>query len=125
VGEEIMTKRATEMRLRRKFLEKENAKRPDKLTLVARLDWPYDDDPSRIKVLISKKYAVQIFQEGQNVIRLSCNRTSLNQQNQFEDNLSWDELMEIKRQAGYGDQYAVEVYPEDRNIVNVANLRHL
>ena len=120
-----MTKRATEMRLRRKSLEKENAKRPDKLTLVARLDWPYDDDPSRIKVLISKKYAVQIFQEGQNVIRLSCNRTSLNQQNQFEDNLSWDELMEIKRQAGYGDQYAVEVYPEDRNIVNVANLRHL
>ena len=35
------------------------------------------------------------------------------------------ELQDIKRQAGLGDYMAVEIYPKDRDIVNVANMRHL
>lgn len=33
--------------------------------------------------------------------------------------------MDIKRQLGYGDFDAVEVYPKDNDVVNVANIRHL
>lgn len=41
------------------------------------------------------------------------------------DGITWDELMEIKRQCGFGDRLAVEIYPPDEHIVNVANMRHL
>lgn len=43
----------------------------------------------------------------------------------YEQNITWDELMELKRQAGYGHRLAIEFYPPDADIVNVANMRHL
>jgi hypothetical protein len=118
-------KRASDLKLMRRQLEKENAKRPELLTSVDKSLWPTDGhDNSRTGCMVSKKYMVQIFDEHNGVIRISCNRTSINQFGQWEENLSWDELMEIKRQAGYGDRYAVEVLPGDDDIVNVANMRH-
>ena len=119
-------KRPSELKIIRRNLEKENLKRSKVLMPVVKVLWPtQDDDPTRIAVLTSQKYMVQIFDPGNGVLRLSCNRTSLDQFGNWEDNLSWDELMEIKRQCGYGDAYAVEILPEDRNIVNVANMRHI
>lgn len=41
------------------------------------------------------------------------------------DNITWDELMQIKREIGLGDRDAVEIFPADKDIVNVANMRHL
>lgn len=41
------------------------------------------------------------------------------------DGIPWDDLQVMKRLAGYGDDYAIEVYPADRDIVNDANIRHL
>lgn len=41
------------------------------------------------------------------------------------DGITWDDLQWIKRAAGYGDREAVEVYPLDDDVVNVANMRHL
>jgi len=119
-------KRTSDLKLMRRQLEKENAKRPVNLTPVAKVLWPTDgSDNTRIGAMVSQKYMVQIFDEQNGVIRISCNRTSMDQFGQWEENLSWDELMEIKRQAGYGDQYAVEVLPGDADIVNVANMRHI
>ena len=34
-------------------------------------------------------------------------------------------LQEIKNTIGYKDKFAVEVYPAENDIVNVANMRHL
>ena len=120
-------KKLSDLKLIRRQLEKENAKRPEFLTPLDKGLWPVGsfEDPSRIEVMISRKYLVQIFNEQNGTIRISCNRTSLDQFGNWEENLSWDELMEIKRQAGYGDRYAVEVLPGDADIVNVANLRHI
>jgi hypothetical protein len=118
-------KRASDLKLIRKQLQKENDKRFLVLTPVSKENWPYNDDPNRIGVMLSRYYMVQIFDEQNGVIRLSCNRTTLDQFGKWEENLSWDELMEIKRQAGYGDRYAVEVLPGDADIVNVANMRHI
>ncbi|EOG1815585.1 hypothetical protein ACK3RA_000943 [Enterobacter hormaechei] len=36
-----------------------------------------------------------------------------------------DALQEIKSAVGYGDRDAVEIYPRDSDVVNVANMRHL
>ena len=41
------------------------------------------------------------------------------------DNIPWRELQRIKREVGYGDRDAVEIFPADRDVVNVANMRHL
>ena len=38
---------------------------------------------------------------------------------------SWEELQDIKRQVGRGNRFAVEIYPPDGEVVNVANVRHL
>lgn len=39
--------------------------------------------------------------------------------------LSWEELQEAKSEAGFGGVWAVEIYPPDRDAVNVNDLRHL
>ena len=39
--------------------------------------------------------------------------------------ISWDSLQDIKRRRGYGDKYAIEIYPREVDIVNVAAMRHL
>lgn len=39
--------------------------------------------------------------------------------------LSWEELMQVKRDCGFGDQDALEVYPRDDDVFNSGNIRHL
>jgi len=39
--------------------------------------------------------------------------------------LSWDELQDVKREAGFGESAAVEVYPPDDEIVDEVRMRHL
>lgn len=43
----------------------------------------------------------------------------------YRDGITWDDLMGVKRDCGYGDRWAVEVFPPDSHVVNVANMRHL
>ncbi len=109
----------------RKAIEKENRSRPTLLTLVPRNQWPEEGRvDSMIEVWISSRYLAQVFSEGNDVFRISVNRTILDEHGQWQQNLSWDELMEVKRQIGRGESYAVEVLPPDADIVNVANMRH-
>lgn len=39
--------------------------------------------------------------------------------------LTWDELQVIKRDVGRGDRAAVEVFPEDAHLIDLAEMRHL
>ena len=94
---------------------------PEKLTQLPRDQWP---QPT-ISVWLSRDFMVQIFQEEGGVIRLSINRTRLRNDGQWCDGITWDELQQIKRDIGYGDKFAVEIYPADTDIVNVSNIRHL
>lgn len=43
----------------------------------------------------------------------------------YRDGITWDDLQRVKRDCGFGDVWAVEVYPDDSELVNVANMRHL
>ncbi len=74
----------------------------------------------------SKEFLVQIFDVDADIERLTINRTSVDTANRrWRDGITWDELQNIKREVGRGDYDAVEIFPADRNIVNVANMRHL
>lgn len=109
----------------RRQLERDNAKRPAMLTPVPIERWPTPLNGSRTAVLLSSDYLVQVFDEGGGVQRISVNRTTARPDGRWDDGLTWDEMQDIKCQIGMGDQYAIEVYPRDRDVVNVANMRHL
>jgi hypothetical protein len=60
------------------------------------------------------------------LVRLSVLRTTLDPKvGRWVDGITWDELQSIKAQCGYGQHDALELYPIDSDVVNVANLRHL
>lgn len=102
------------------------ANQPDELRLIPCAEWPQTKPPENLsQVWMSKKYLVQIYTK-ENQVRVSVNRTTLNKGGErWDDGLSWEELQSIKSQVGYGDFDAVEVYPRDVDVVNVANMRHL
>lgn len=111
----------------RRQLERENAKWPETLKPIPADQWP---DLSAMKkppiaVWRSRDFLVQEFIEGDGCRRLSVNRTTCGRDGRWDADISWDELQLIKRQVGYGNHYAVEIYPLDRDVVNVANMRHL
>lgn len=109
----------------RRFMKRENRQRPVLLTPVPRDQWPNDNNKKRIDVWISREALVQVFNEANGVQRLSINSTSVQPNGQWKEGFTWDELQDIKRQVGRGDRWAVEIYPSDQEIVNVANMRHL
>ena len=82
------------------------------------------DAHKRFAVWQSPRFLVQAFRERDGIIRLSVNRTG-RQAGRWQEGITWDELQEIKSQCGYGDQDAVEIYPTDHDVVNVANMRHV
>lgn len=111
-------------REQRRKLERENRKHPATLQEVPRHEWPNPDAP-QVRVLRSRDFLVQIWEEPlPTLVRLSVSRTTHNGQ-RWDDGITWDELQRIKREAGYGNHDAVEVFPADRDVVNVANMRHL
>ena len=98
---------------------------PDTLTPVPHEEWPaFPPDKMPVQVWCSKKYLVQLYEERDGVQRLSINRTSRHAGN-WSDKMTWDELQAIKAEVGFGQSYAIEVYPRERDLVNVANMRHL
>lgn len=110
-------------RAQRRQLARDNAKQPDALQSVPREQWPSNIPDRLVKVFRSREYLVQVFQEGA-FGRLSISRTML-VGDRWRDGISWDDLQRLKREAGFGDYDAVEVFPRDHDIVNVANMRHL
>ena len=74
----------------------------------------------------SREFLVQQCDETGGVIRLSVNRTHVDPSTmRWLDGITWDDLQRLKSEAGFGDREAVEVFPPDGNVVDVANIRHL
>ncbi len=63
--------------------------------------------------------------DGVECRRLTVNRVTIRGDGHWEQDIPWDDLQRCKREAGYGDWYALEIYPRDRDIVHIANMRHL
>jgi hypothetical protein len=114
------------------YARQEAAKRPEKLTEIPKDRWPpsYRLGPSApVKAWESREHLAQLYdsgaREGRTVMRLSICRVTLKDDGHWDEGLSWEELMKVKRDVGYADWYAIEIYPRDQDIVNVANMRHL
>lgn len=101
---------------------------PDTLTPIPPEEFP-PVEPMPIRAWRSRHYLAQVYAAGSiaypSLIRLSICRTRIQVGGRWEARLTWDELMQIKRDVGLGDWYGVEVYPRDKDIVNDANMRHL
>lgn len=77
------------------------------------------------EVYCNDEFLVQVYDEVElNLTRISVNKVTRSDK-RWDDGITWDELQEIKRLLGYGDKCAVEIYPPDDDLVNVANMRHL
>lgn len=107
----------------------ESAQYPKHLVKISRNKWPYT-----LKMLApklhsewrSREFMVQVYREKNDMERISVNRVSFTPDGtNYMDGISWDELMRVKAECGRGDRWAVEIYPPDADVVNVANMRHL
>lgn len=119
----------TAIKERQKFLREERRRFPLHLVDVPSDEWPRKDGfhlkhNYPINVMRSKDFMLQVYEEN-GMIRLTFSRTMLKGDGNYIDGITWDELQELKRQAGYADFLAIEFYPPDKDIVNVANMRHL
>lgn len=109
----------------RRALKRENARQPAFLAPVPREDWPLNQPPMLIEVWRSRDYLVQVFDE-QGIERLSVARTQVDTTNgRWLDGIAWEDLQRLKHECGRGEFNAVEIYPADKDVVNVANMRHL
>lgn len=111
-------------RNQRRLLEKQNAKLPPYLQRVPPDEWPRLKPPDLVEVWRSRGFLVQIYTEPSGYQRMSICR-SVHNGDSWVDQVTWDELMRLKRECGRGGLDAVEVFPADQDIVNVANMRHL
>lgn len=76
----------------------------------------------------NRSFFVMLFMDdcyGTPYLRMSVNRTELDNEGGWKGGITWDELMAVKRGIGFADLWMTEVYPPDEDIVNVANMRHL
>lgn len=73
----------------------------------------------------SNRFLVQLFNDS-GTQRITINRAAIDEKTgRWLDGITWDEIQAIKRQIGFGERYAVELYPADADVVNVANMRHI
>lgn len=109
----------------RMLMRAENRNYPPMMSFLPKETWPPNTPPGIIEVWRSNQFLAQVYDEGNGVVRISICRTMINKRGGWEEDISWEDLMQVKREIGHGDSYAVEVYPMDEDIVNVANMRHL
>lgn len=108
----------------RRQMAAEYARQPKVLRDIPRQEWPACST-NQLRVLRSRDFLVQEFPAtSPAVVRLSVSRTTL-KDGEWVDGITWEELQRIKRECGYGDADAIEIYPGDLDVVNVANMRHL
>lgn len=106
----------------KKRLSAERMKWPEKLLQV-----PLEEEFRQNGVIeqwYSQTFSVLVFLHKDGTERLMIHRMTM-KGDQWEDGITWDELMEVKRQCGRGETLAVEVFPKDSKIVNNGNVRHL
>lgn len=108
----------------RRWLRQESKQYGTELIETHRISWEKSQNkPTR--VLRSRDFMCQVFEYPDGTVRLSINRADLNGEGTWKDGITWDELQDLKREAGFGHRHAYEVYPADEAIIYDANMRHL
>ena len=111
---------------KRGYLTRENSTYSSKMTPVPKWKWPTQKGVTVLEVWRSHGFFAQLVQEETSgAIRLSVNRTMIDRHGDWLADIAWEDLQRIKSECGLGQMLAVEVYPRDKDVVNVANMRHL
>lgn len=113
--------------------DKENRTWPETLTLIPPEEWQNKPMlPAGLEqVWRSKRFLVQIYKTSlpfPEYARISVQRVedaAFRQDKGKHAPISWDDLQAIKSQVQRGEDLAIEIYPPDSEIVNVASMRHL
>lgn len=126
----VNTMNRAERRAAEAYIAKENAKFSEHMELWHPRDWPEHMRAATIQrgllsVWRSRHYLAQVYEAQEPcVARISVNRAGLNG-NEWQDNIPWEDMQRIKNELGYESLDALEIYPRQIDVVNVANLRHL
>lgn len=119
----------TTTRAQRRKLAIENEKWPATLQKIPEEEWRRASfvPDGLIKVFRSRDFHVQVYSaQAPAIYRITVGRTVLDADLvRWRDGITWDDLQRIKRECGFGSYHAVELFPADCDLVNVANLRHL
>jgi hypothetical protein len=115
------------IRMQKRHLEREAANYPARLRELSPTELgPLPSGKSKLlRVWRSRLYMVGLWLEPTGFQRLTMQRAAIDNDGQWVDGLTWDQMQRLKAEAGFGDVWAVECYPPDERVVNVANLRHL
>ncbi len=103
----------------------ESLRQPSALCEVPAAQWPERRPAGLSRVWRSRGFLVQEYTEKAGAVRLSVNRAAVGAGGHWEQDITWEELQQLKAECGYADRWAVEVYPPAAAVVNVANMRHL
>lgn len=110
----------------RNYLARENAKYSIAMHPVGMDVWPKDAvAEKRVGVWRSRSFLAQLIRDPNGQMRLTVNRTEIDDDGRWRAGITWDALMRVKAQCGLADRWAVEVFPPAEEVVNVANMRHL
>lgn len=115
-----------EIRRKQQYLRFENRRHTSSMREIPRSEWPAGKDApgAPVAAFRSKDFLAQIYHERGHV-RISVNRTMIDGTGNWLEGISWDDLQRIKNEVGYGNSDAIELYPASKDVVNVANIRHL
>ncbi len=91
--------------------------------MVASSTVRYTEPP--LRAWRSPSFLAVLYRDNQGFGRLSINRTAIDNLGRWRDEITWDELMRVKAECGFGAAWAVEVYPPQSEVVNDSNMRHL
>ena len=121
---------AKELKLYAKGVYLESKKYPVKMKRLEMEDLPTASakpGPNKmVEVWRSNRFLCQVFTVNDDVVRLSICKTQVDIiKKRWVDGITWDELQQVKKEVGMRDLDAIEIYPAENRIVNVANMRHL
>jgi hypothetical protein len=93
----------------------------DNIKEIPRTQWKTypSSEKRRLNCWAGDTYIVQLFKEPKNRFRIQVGR------HDEDDCVSWDDIQACKAAIGFGDVDALEVYPRDKDVVNLGNFRHL
>lgn len=93
---------------------------------MTRLERPDDAPDAMLAVWGSRDYFAALWLDPNGFQRLSINSTTFDSRTgRWADGLTWDELMKVKHECGFAENWSVEVYPPTSAVVNDAAMRHL
>ena len=110
-----------------KHMAAESTKYPPYLVMVPEYEWPSAQPLGLKNVWRSRDYMVQVFDASHPSVfaRMTVNRVGIDSKVGWKQDIPWEDLQRLKSECGFGQLDAVEVYPSDMDVVNVANMRHL